>query len=213
MNDYIIYRENEEELEHHGIKGMHWGVRRYQNPDGSLTAAGKLHYRIESVTGTYDPKGNNPYVSERRKKNRLKEIEEAEQRKQKEQKRSEIRKDLHKKYDQSEQEVEYYEKESQKALKKRDRAEEKAEEYLKDAKYLKKNYTAGRVATNAALSVVSSMAISAIADKLAGKEIDSGTFIRGGALALFQMPAQVLATALEAHGQHAAAERKYGLRK
>ena len=32
MNDYIY---------HHGIKGMRWGVRRYQNPDGSLTPAGK----------------------------------------------------------------------------------------------------------------------------------------------------------------------------
>ena len=28
-------------LAHHGIKGMHWGVRRYQNSDGSYTAAGK----------------------------------------------------------------------------------------------------------------------------------------------------------------------------
>lgn len=30
----------EEVLAHHGVKGMHWGIRRYQNPDGSLTAAG-----------------------------------------------------------------------------------------------------------------------------------------------------------------------------
>ena len=31
----------ENELYHHGIKGMKWGVRRYQNKDGTLTAAGK----------------------------------------------------------------------------------------------------------------------------------------------------------------------------
>ena len=31
-------------LYHWGIKGMKWGVRRYQNPDGSLTAAGKKRY-------------------------------------------------------------------------------------------------------------------------------------------------------------------------
>ena len=29
------------ELRHYGIKGMRWGIRRYQNPDGSLTPAGR----------------------------------------------------------------------------------------------------------------------------------------------------------------------------
>lgn len=32
---------NYNELQHHGVIGMKWGVRRYQNKDGTLTAAGK----------------------------------------------------------------------------------------------------------------------------------------------------------------------------
>ena len=32
------------DLRHHGIKGQKWGVRRYQNDDGSLTPIGKLRY-------------------------------------------------------------------------------------------------------------------------------------------------------------------------
>ena len=29
------------QLNHHGVKGQKWGVRRFQNEDGSLTSAGK----------------------------------------------------------------------------------------------------------------------------------------------------------------------------
>ena len=36
-------------LEHHGTKGMKWGIRKYQNPDGSLTPAGRVHYGVQGV--------------------------------------------------------------------------------------------------------------------------------------------------------------------
>lgn len=41
---YMIRQPYSNELYHHGIKGQKWGVRRYQNPDGTLTAAGKRRY-------------------------------------------------------------------------------------------------------------------------------------------------------------------------
>ena len=34
----------ENTLQHHGIKGMKWGIRRYQNKDGSLTPEGRNRY-------------------------------------------------------------------------------------------------------------------------------------------------------------------------
>ena len=37
----------ENELEHWGTKGMRWGIRRYQNKDGTLTPAGKKRYESE----------------------------------------------------------------------------------------------------------------------------------------------------------------------
>lgn len=39
-------------LQHYGIKGMHWGIRRFQNADGSLTSAGKKRYGSGEGTGS-----------------------------------------------------------------------------------------------------------------------------------------------------------------
>lgn len=43
------------EFNHHGIKGMRWGVRRYQNKDGSLTSAGKKRYKSGDHMNDKDP--------------------------------------------------------------------------------------------------------------------------------------------------------------
>lgn len=48
-------------LMHHGIRGMKWGVRRYQNKDGSLTSAGRKRQR------------NNPFFIKKSKAKREKE--------------------------------------------------------------------------------------------------------------------------------------------
>ena len=48
---------NNAELYHHGVKGQRWGIRRYQNKDGSLTPQGKIRY------GAVYKKGSKPSTS------------------------------------------------------------------------------------------------------------------------------------------------------
>jgi hypothetical protein len=38
-----------DDLQHHGIKGQKWGVRRFQKKDGSLTPAGKERYDDDTI--------------------------------------------------------------------------------------------------------------------------------------------------------------------
>lgn len=56
-------------LMHHGIKGQKWGIRRFQNPDGSLTSAGKNRYGVGDKLRIY--KEANKYGYSQATKNRV----------------------------------------------------------------------------------------------------------------------------------------------
>lgn len=53
---YVIRTGSSEELYHHGIKGMKWGVRRFQKKDGSLTPAGKKRYDDDGANNSSSKK-------------------------------------------------------------------------------------------------------------------------------------------------------------
>lgn len=61
---------NETYLAHHGIKGMKWGVRRYQNEDGGLTAKGIKRYSGKHGAAKYI-RDTNPAMQKRQKARRI----------------------------------------------------------------------------------------------------------------------------------------------
>lgn len=69
MSTFYILR-SEEDLTHHGIKDQRWGIRRFQNPDGTLTEAGRLRYR-KSESGTSDRKSNKSSSSEKKEPRKM----------------------------------------------------------------------------------------------------------------------------------------------
>lgn len=63
---------SDNELRHYGTKGMRWGIRRYQNPDGSLTPAGRK--RLEKADYKWAKK-NTDKITAKAKKASQKELD------------------------------------------------------------------------------------------------------------------------------------------
>lgn len=58
--EYRAIYTGQKELKHHGILGQKWGIRRYQNYDGTLTAEGRTRYRV-------NPSGKKYFVKDMQK--------------------------------------------------------------------------------------------------------------------------------------------------
>lgn len=57
MTDYIIHKDTENSLTHYGVKGSKWGVRRYQNEDGSYKPGAEGRY-YQAVTNAFNTAKN-----------------------------------------------------------------------------------------------------------------------------------------------------------
>lgn len=68
--EYFVYKD-ENELVHWGIKGMKWGVRRYQNADGSLTSAGKKRLSLGDKIKNYRTNKKRKAALEKARQTRL----------------------------------------------------------------------------------------------------------------------------------------------
>ena len=88
MKHYLLTTGENNALAHYGVLGMKWGIRKFQNKDGSLTEAGKSRYKYESWTTKhqdklakkYEARGNTAKAEKHQKlANRSRELDRREQ--------------------------------------------------------------------------------------------------------------------------------------
>ena len=103
FDNFINARErfpmNSNQVSHSGIKGMKWGVRRYQNEDGTLTEEGKKRYQDQPEQEESKKKQDQPKQEESKKKqDQLKQEESKKKQDQPKQEESKKKQDPQEKY-------------------------------------------------------------------------------------------------------------------
>lgn len=80
----VYVKIKDDTLAHHGIKGQRWGVRRYQNADGSLTSSGRSHYGVGEARNKTKEERKSERAEQKAKKKQAKAKAEAAQKRLKE---------------------------------------------------------------------------------------------------------------------------------